>query len=338
MKFGIEKIGIALCMMLLVSCAKELSLEEGEFVPGNTSEGTLSGAPGACANITVLGAYGQGLGLDTGQNKLQVEVNFTKEGSWYIYTDTVNGFYFSGFGTVAAAGITTVELKGGGIPANPGTFNLTVKYKGSTCVTSITVYQTANASSGDYFPMTANSWWTYIASDPAATPGDTAYQLSTGLTGTLPGGATYNLFTTTIPGSKDSSFYRKSGGDYFQFGDLDVTGSTDAPVLAEWIFLKDNVAMGTLWQSSEQTAMVSGVPIKIRMQFELLAKDVNVLVDNKVYAKTIKVKNTLQAQLTAPSWTNVVSYESWFAKGIGLINVVLPAPDYGYKVLKYSVN
>lgn len=333
-----EKWGFALALLLLVACSKELSLEQGDATPpGNTSEGTLSGSPGACANMEVLGAYGQGLALDTGNNKLQVEVNFTKEGSWYIYTDTVNGFWFTGTGTVAAPGLLTVQLQGKGSPVNPGTYNFTVKYKGNTCTTSVTVYQTATATAGDYFPMTASSWWTYLDNDPAALPSDTAYQLATGTTASV-GGTTYNLFTIQSPGFKDSAYFRKSGGDYFQYGNLDLTGSADKPVVAEWVFLKDNVAAGTKWQSSEQTATISGAPLKIRLAFELLTKDVAALVDNKVFANTIKVKTTLQAQLSGTTWTDVASFESWYARGIGLINVTLPAPDIGgYRVIKYNV-
>jgi hypothetical protein len=169
---------------------------------------------------------------------------------------------------------------------------------------------------------------------------DTAYTFSTGITGTIAvTGNTYNLFTTEVSPFKDSSFYRKSGGDYFEFGDLDVIGATDLPVLAEWTFLKDNVAQGTQWFSPESAAIVGGVPVKIRTKFVLKEKDVNVVLDNKVYAKTIKVEATQQVQLTAAApFTDLLTYESWFSKGIGLINVAAPAPIYGYRVVKYQVN
>lgn len=332
-------IGIIGSLLLLTACTKELSFEQGTNTPGNTSDGTLSGAGGACANINVLGAYGQGLALDTAQNKLQVEVNFTQAGTWYIYTDTVNGIYFKGTGSVTATGLTTVTLQGFGVPGNPGPFTWNVKYKSSTCSTSITVYQVATANGADYFPMTNNSWWTYIFTDPGATPADTLYQLSTGVSATVPGGASYKLFTIEDPTFKDSSFYRKSGNEYYQYGNLDLAGVTDRPIAAEWIFLKDNVAAGTSWTSAESTGSISGSAVKVRVKFDLLEKDVNVLVGNRVFANTIKVKVTQQGQLTgATSWADVLTYETWFAKGIGLINLAAAAPVYGFRVLKYTVN
>jgi len=325
--------------MAWVSCQKELSFEEGSFIPSNDATGTLNGAPGACANFVVSGVYGQGLMLDT-FNYVSVEVNFTTAGGYIITTDTVNGIYFMGTGTVATAGIAVVKLVGAGTPLNPGPFSYKVNFKGSTCSFGIDVYQTALASAGDYFPMTTNSWWTYFSNDPAAVPADTAYTFSTGITGTIAmTGNTYNLFTTEVSPFKDSSFYRKSGGDYFEFGDLDVTGSADFAVLGEWAFLKDNVAIGTQWYSAEIAAAVAGVPVKMRIRFIIKEKDVNVLLDNKVYAKTIKVESTQQVQLTAAApFTDILTYQSWFAKGIGLINVAAPAPIYGYRVIKYKVN
>lgn len=328
---------LVLALLVLVSCKKELSFEEGvPQPPPNTAEGTLNGAPGSCANFEVLGAYGQGLAFDT-SNKVNVELNISTAGSWFVFTDTVNGMWFSGTGSVAVAGITLASLKASGTPLNPGTFTFNANFKGSRCSFVVTVYPTATATTGDYFPTTAGSWWTYQSSDPAAAPDDTLYQLSTGITATVPGLNSFSLFTNEVPGFKDSSFYRKNSGDYIQFGDLDVSGLADLPVVAEWIFLKDNVAKGAQWLSSEQNATSGGVPLKMRLQNEIVAKGVNVVLDNKVYANVIKVRTRQQVQLLPPTWQDAVEFESWFAKGIGLINVAVESPIYGYKVVKYSV-
>lgn len=332
-------IWILLMCWVMTACTKELSLEQGgPQVPSNTSEGNLEGAPGACANFGIIGAFGQGLPLDTAFNQVTVEVNFSKEGTWFIFTDTVNGMWFRGAGAVTNLGVTTLTLQGYGTPLNPGDYSFTADYKGARCSFVITVYQTAVANGADYFPITAGSWWTYLSNDPAAGPADTAYQLSTGIIGSIPGGNSYNLFTMTVPGFKDSSYYRKNGNDYFQFGDLDLTGLADGPVVAEWNFLKDNVAVGTQWLSAEQTAIVSSLPVKVRLQFEIVARNVPVLLDNKVYANTIKVKTTQQVQLAPPAWQDAVQFEAWYARGIGLINIAAPAPEYGYRVIKHSVN
>ncbi len=341
MRFSYFAVLATVTSFWFASCTKELSYETGNtpiIDTTNTSQGTLSGDPGSCANITVAGIYGQAILLDT-SNKLTVEVNFTKTGTYYLTSDTVNGFYFNGSGSVAATGIANVTLKGNGTPLNPGQFTFKLKYKTSSCSFVVSVYQVATATTGDYFPTTTNSWWTYISNDPSATPADTAFQLSTGVTGTIPvTGQSYSLFTTAVPGAKDSSFYRKGSGLYYEFGDIDVTGSADLPVYGEYIFLKDNVAVGTEWYSPELSATVSGAAIKLRLHFVLSALNVNALLGNKIYTNTIKVAVTEQAQLSGTTWSDVISYQSWYAKGIGLVNVLAPAPAYGYSVLKYSVN
>ncbi|HSC53605.1 MAG TPA: hypothetical protein VLC98_08300 [Phnomibacter sp.] len=322
-----------------VGCQKELSDESGSAPPSNDASGVLNGSPGTCANFVLNGAYTQGLAVDTA-NYVTVEMNFTTTGGYVVKSDTVNGVSFTGSGTVNAAGIVAVKMLAAGTPLNPGAFTYTVNFKGSSCSFTLNAFQQAVATTGDYFPMTANSWWTYMANDPAATPTDTAYTLSTGMTGTISiTGNTYNLFTTEVKPDKDSSFYRKTGGDYIEFGDLDVLGITDLPVLTEWIFLKDNVAKGTQWMSPEAAGVSGTAQVKIRIKYEILEKDVNVVLDGKVYAKTIKVKNTQQVQTTAGGpFTDVESFETWFSKGIGLINVVVAAPIYGYRVVKYKVN
>ncbi|MEP7277075.1 MAG: hypothetical protein ABI813_00390, partial [Bacteroidota bacterium] len=66
-------------------------------------------------------------------------------------------------------------------------------------------------ATGDYFPVTPNSNWSYLYQNSSAD--DTLYTFSTGNTTQL-GGKTYNIFTNTDGVSKDSSYYRKSGNTY----------------------------------------------------------------------------------------------------------------------------
>jgi hypothetical protein len=325
--------------LVLGACSKELSFEEegNVFDPtGGTSEGTLSGAPGACANILVNGVYGQGLTMDT-SNRIVVDINFTKAGTYAITTDTVNGMFFAASGTVAATGISKITLYGDGVALNPGQFTLQVKFKTSVCSFVVPVYAVAQAGSGDYFPTTTNSHWTYFSSDPSAAPNDTANQRSSGVTVNR-AGQSYNVFLLTVPGfPADSSFFRKSNGEYFEYADMDVAGIADDEVLGEYAFLKDNVNAGTQWFGPEANAVVSGIGLKMRLRLVLTEKNVKVLVDNKVYINTIKVQVTQQVQATPGVYSDLLTYETWFAKGIGLIRVAAPAPAYGYTVQKYTV-
>jgi hypothetical protein len=278
--------------------------------------------------------YGQGISLDT-SNKLVVEMDFTKAGSYVVTTDTINGMYFADTGNVSATGLTFIALKGRGQPLNPGTFSYKVSFKGSVCTVLVDVYQVAPAGSGDYFPTTGGNNWTYISSDPAAAPTDTALQVSTGLTGTILGN-TYSLFVTKVDTDLDSSYYRKGGGEYRQFGDIDVSGIASNFVLGDYIFLKDTASVGSTWESPTLVAIISSQNVNMRLQFTILERNVNVLIGNRVFQNVIKVRTIQQIQ-AGTTWQNVVSYESWYARGIGLINVAVAAPVYGYQVLKYTV-
>lgn len=326
--------------VLLIACSKELSFEGGNTVPGSSAAGTLSGDPGDCANLTLTGVYGQGLALDT-SHKLLVEIAFTTQGTFTISTDTVNGVWFRASGDVNSAGTVIIPLQGNGTPLNPGEFTLRVSYRGSSCTVPFTVLPTQAApATGDYFPMSLNSNWTYQSSDPDATPADTFRSTSRGGSFNFPGIASpFGLFESAGNGFLDSFYYRKTTGDYFEYGDLDILGVFDLPVAGEYVFLKDNVPAGTVWTSAENVAVLAGQPVKTRLRLQLLAKDVNAAVRGKVYQNVIKVRVTQQVQLAAAApYTDIESFETWFARGIGLISAVADEPIYGYDVIRYQVN
>lgn len=326
---------------LWLGCTKELSSETGSKPPGNNAEGQLIGAPGACSNIEVKGVYGQSIASDT-SHYLLVELNFSKAGDYIIQTDTVNGLFFADTGSVSNTGVALLKLQAFGAPLNPGTFNFTLRFKASICSFVLNVYPVVSSSGTDYFPTTANSWWNYISNNPSAGPADTLRSVATGTTITQAlTGKQYDIFRNIyLNGSVvDSSYYRKSQGDYFAFGDLDLFGLTDLPVEGEWSFLKDNLNAGGSWNSAEFVAVLAGQPVKMRLKMDLLRKNVDAIVGNKIYRNVIQVRTTIQFQLSAMApFTDALSTESWYAKGIGLINVVAPAPYYGYRVQQFVVN
>jgi len=329
---------LAMTALLIGACTKELSFESGNGLPGNTSEGSLVGDPADCANITLRGIYAQGISLDT-THKLDLELDIVKEGSWTIRTDTVNGIFFNAFGSVTAPGVYSVSLQGSGTPLNPGSFTFTVNYKQSSCTFVLNVLAVAKANGNDYFPTTTNSKWWYRSSEPGAAPEDTALQLSTGTIVNIPSsGQNYSLFTFGDVDFVDSFYYRKTPGNYFEYADVDLFGFTDQAVMGEVNFLKDNVLQGNEWISAEYSGAISGVPVKLRNRYRLSEKDVNVVIDNLVYRNTIKVDVTQEMQ-GAPGtpFAEVFSYQTWFARGIGLINVVVEDPFFGYQVYRYDV-
>jgi hypothetical protein len=323
---------------LLTACQKEVSFEAeagGGIVGGGTSEGALGGSPGACANTTVMGAYGVGLVLND-SNKVEIEVNFTKVGSYYISTDTVNGIFFSRTGFISAVGTSRITLLGVGTPASVGIYPFKVSFKGTECSFEINVYAVAFSINSDYFPLSVGSNWTYTSSDPNASAADTVLSTSTGTTATIETNA-YSVFTREQSVVTDSAFFRKASSDYIEYGDLDVAGITTGITPTSYIFLKDNVAVGTEWESPEAGAFIDTVGVKIKLQLSIAEKNVNVQIGNLIYKNVIKVRATEFVLMPGTPYAPVVTYESWYAKGIGLINITAPAPVYGYTVDHYQV-
>jgi hypothetical protein len=250
----------------------------------------------------------------------------------------VNGIYFSKSGIATSTGNTRVVLAGAGTPGVVGIYPFTVSFKGSSCTFAVNVYEVATSTNGDYFPTTAASNWTYLSSDPGSSSGDTILVTSTGTTANVLSN-TYSVFTQDGGFGLDSAFYRKGSGNYHTISDIDAAGITTAITPIEYIILKDNVAAGSTWESPEAAAKIDTVDVKIKLGLAIAEKNVNILLDNKVYQNVIKVRTT--ELILAPGTTSyapVISYESWYAKGIGLINIVAPAPAYGFLVSRYIVN
>lgn len=337
-----KKILRSLLMLLLAggiftACQKELSLDTGGDGPvagEGTAVGELGGSPGACTNTVVKGAYGEGITL-TDSNEVWVDVNFSAAGTYNISTDTLNGYYFNGTGTVSAAGLVSVKLRGKGTPVVAGVNNFTVKFKGTNCGFPVTVLPVVpTPTTGDYFPMTTNSYWTYLNTDPSAPADDSLRYTVNANNITINGVAGYRIF---VSNDDDSSFYRKSGNDYLQFGDLDIVGASSDVIPAEWTFLKDNVAVNTTWESAVKDASIGGQPGKIKLQFKIIAKDVSASANGNVYSNVIKVRVAELVQVPgSTSFVEVFSAEVWYAKGIGMINIVSQLPVYG-KLLNYKV-
>ncbi len=172
---------------------------------------------------------------------------------------------------------------------------------------------------GDYFPTTANSNWTYLYEGNA--PDDTLFTLSTGTTKTFGTGPGYNLFTNTDAVSKDSSYYRKSNGIYYEYypANLNVFGF-DNPAAVEYVFLKDNVAQGTVFETS-QTGTISGISVTGKIQGTILEKGVPATVSGIPYPVVIKVRLSY-VFVTGSLTQEVYRVEQWFAKDIGLVKFI----------------
>ena len=116
----------------------------------------------SCLSYTVAGDYVQNTAL-TASNRATIKVNATKPGTWSL-TTSVNGFQFSGAGTIAAPGEQTITLTASGTPTTAGPTLFPVSAGGTNCNFLVNVTASTGpppVSNGDLFPLTPNSYWTY---------------------------------------------------------------------------------------------------------------------------------------------------------------------------------
>ena len=249
---------------------------------------------------------------------------------------------FSAAGNFTTTGTHTITLNGvtTSMPTTQGVNNLQLTVGTSTCTIPITVNP---APSNDYFPRTVNSNWSYEYNDD---PNDTA--LTKVISPTITAfGIPFNVFMTTYDvssGFDTSGYYRKSGGDYYEFIDMGTYLGYDNPQWQQYIFLKDNVAVNTTWQSPGFTGNVSGVPVTFRLNYKIGQKDVTVNVNGTSYPNTIVVEERFDF-FAAGSWQDITLstgyYKAYYAKGIGLIQYEYYNPtgalDSWFKLRRYQV-
>ena len=107
---------------------------------------TLSGAPAACAPITVNGTYTANTAVGAA-NTAVVQVNVTTIGTYTLSTAAVNGMIFSKSGTFTTTGLQNVTLQGSGTPLAAATSTFTPQIGTSSCTFPVTV----GAASTDIF-------------------------------------------------------------------------------------------------------------------------------------------------------------------------------------------
>jgi hypothetical protein len=286
---------------------------------GGTAAYTLQDSSGNCMSATVSGTYTQGVAL-TSSNKVDLHVNVTSAGTWNITTTTVAGFSFSGSGTFTATGVQTITLTASGTPTASGDQIFPVTAGSSLCSFTVTV-GAGSTPSGDYFPTTANSNWSYeFNGDPT----DTLYRKAISTTKTAIGN-TYNIFMETDDASQgfdSSGYYRKSNGSYYEYIDAGDELGLDSSVWIEYIFLKDNVPVNTSWTSPTINGTIQGSAIILRDKFTILQTGVAVTVQGKSYPNTIVVEQRVE-QSAGGIWVDVSAatgtLKIYYAKGVGMI-------------------
>jgi hypothetical protein len=314
---------LLLAIIGFYSCSKEMSLENG-FAAGGIAHGTLRDSSGNCQNIGINGTYAVDTIL-TDSNYILVNAILTSPGSYKIYTDTVNGFWFRDSGYVITAGLHTFKLKGYGKPILPINPTFTVKFDSSFCMFTVTIGSSIPATA-DYFPTTTNSNWTYFDSYA----NDTLRITASSLNGIISGNA-YRVFVSS---QQDTFLYRKDGvGNYYNFTSLD---GTSAPV--EYIFLKDNVAQGTTWESPEVSTTISGIPTTLKYKMTLSGKNISVTINGTTITNVMKVQEDVMYKVAGVYQIGLTGYY-YYAKGIGWIDYEIPAlsPSYSFVAQRWQV-
>lgn len=310
--------GIFFSILCMTGCTKDYSYEGSPGIlptEAKVATGILGGSPGACTPVILSGSFIKGVTL-TSSNTLKLQVDVHSKGSYLISTNTVNGIHFSSSGNFSNSGVQDVIITGAGVPVNTGVFDFIVSWGSSSCNFSVS-FTVQNLA--DYFPTTLHSNWGYSADNGTAL--DSLFNM---VTSYAPGftGNTYACITTDqFPSfnATDSAYYRKRDGDYYQYLNMSSYFLFDDAVYAEYIFLKDNVAEGTTWQTSVYSGTVAGFPGTVTgyINMTLSAKAIAVSVGGFNFPDVIKVHYEFHRSL--PHGDPFAVEDRWFARGVGII-------------------
>ena len=283
---------------------------------------TLDGAPDTCMSYVVSGDYKAGI-LLTVANTVVINVNVTVLGTYTITTQVSNGITFSGSGLFTNLGKQPVTLTATGTPGVEGNTNIPVTFGTSSCSFIVAV-----TSSVDYFPRTAASNWSYQFD---GNPNDSLLLRAKPGTVTIAGNA-YTVFEASDSAAGvffDYGVYRRSGANYHTYTDLGAYFGLDSAANLDYIFLKDDVAVNTSWQTTPVDGTVtdtSGIvyPVSIRIVFTIEQKDVPITVGGTSYPNTIVVLEKYEV-FNGATWTDataLIGYvKNYFARGVGLIKL-----------------
>lgn len=318
------------CLLLIISCTKETSFETGGVF--GSADGTLKDSVGNCQGVIVKGQYVMDSVL-TDSNYVSVTASITKPGIYKIYSDTVNGFWFRDSAYVLTSGLQTFKLKGYGKPILPKTTNFTVLFNASACLFSITVTSTPTggggttptAPSGDYFPTTTNSNWTYNY-----TTTDTVRYTCTNLLATI-NNKVYKVFTTTL---RDTLIYRKDSlqGEYFTYSSF----AKDSRFI-DFKFLDDKLPVNSFWETDTLSTTISGFRATYKIRFTIDAKNAAYTINSNALDSVIKVRQEVFIQVPGGLYTKDTTNTSYtyYAKKIGYVRY--ESPTYNETIRRWQI-
>lgn len=310
------------------ACQKEVS-KEGTGL-GGTARGSLTDSSGSCKDANVKGDYVIDQSL-TDSNYVIIKVNFTLQGKYKIYTDTVNGMWFIDSGFALTTGLATVKLKGHGKPILPNRADFVLTFNSSFCafsvISSTTGGSSGSGSSSDYFPNTLYSNWTYEYLPKLGTL-DTFRVTVTNQT-VLFDNKVFKQFDIN-PLNEAYYFSKDNSGNYYALSttDFDYLFIFDSipNTFISYPFLKDNVAVATTWESAEYGKVKFGSEIGVsKAVFTIMGKGVSHTVLGTTYSDVISVKREIRFKPDGGSYRSLIEGTAYYAKGVGLIDQVVPA-------------
>ncbi|HWB25971.1 MAG TPA: hypothetical protein VG738_10850 [Chitinophagaceae bacterium] len=251
----------AMICLVFIACQKEYSLETNKSL---AAEGSLQDTSGNCMPITVAGTFYGGVepGRDTAY--VLLNVNVTNPGSYSIYTNTQDGFYFSDSGYFSTTGINVVKIKPIGVPIIPGAQDFTVSFDSTVCYFTVNVQDSTGTGLGGGGITNPNK-------------SDTAWKFSDG--------------TNTYHGPIDTAYtYTDSLGQFL----LSMIGYTSATADSAWeigvYFSGGQVATGS-YQSKASAAFgfVNGTTGKLIYEADPTVQTVNTTVTITSYDASTKI-------------------------------------------------
>ena len=334
MKHSTLRIGIITAVFcMFMACKKELSIENGGF--GGIAQGELIDSLGNCKSSVVTGEYTVDSSLVISTHYALINVNFTAQGKYKIYTDTVNGMWFLDSGFAVSNGRSTIKLKGYGTPILPRTTYFTIYFNNNVCSFAVSVDGSITGGGGsgggtgsgdDYFPTTSGSSWTYQYLPKL---GSTDTFTVTTITGLIPiDTLSYAQFATSL---SDTFYFAKDGkGTYFAYStvDFDYTFLFDTipKMFISYPFLKENAPVAETWESGTYGPVwKNGKRGVSKAVFTIASKNGSYTIANKIYPNVINVERKIQflEDNTSGSYQTLLTGNSYYAKGYGLIDQVI---------------
>ncbi|RYZ49722.1 MAG: hypothetical protein EOP49_15630 [Sphingobacteriales bacterium] len=292
---------------------------------GGPAEFTFNGSPNACIDFDAKGDYVVAVPL-TSANTVDIKVNVTAAGTYDITTAESNGMTFSGQGTLLE-GAQTITLRGTGTPVTAGQSTIPVTASGgaTTCGFTINVLAVPPVAK-DYFPRTPGSNWSYEVND---NPDDSLINRSDPTGPTPINGNNFNIFQRkdpSVPDFVDLAGYRKAGNDYYIYTDLGYWLGFEDSQTAEFLFLKDNMPVGTTWTTTPYSGNRDGAPIKVRIKFIIVQKDVVANVTSSsspnsvAYPNTIVIEEHYEIEQPNGTWQEDIRfYKHYYSLDVGLV-------------------